>query len=123
MVQIRRGVFETNSSSVHSLTMCSGEQYEKWESGEVLYWKGRDKFGTKEDIIEELKTMRYSWSKELCYPDVNWENENDVNDVFSDEEIQTCEDFFDNEWFETFEESYITPNGEKVVAFGYYGHD
>ena len=26
--QIRRGVFETNRSSVHSLTMCSGEEYE-----------------------------------------------------------------------------------------------
>lgn len=27
--QIRRGVFETNSSSVHSLTMCSSDEYEK----------------------------------------------------------------------------------------------
>jgi hypothetical protein len=33
---IRRGVFETNSSSTHSITMCSIEEYEKWESGEVL---------------------------------------------------------------------------------------
>lgn len=121
--QIRQGVFETNSSSVHSLTMCSSEEYEKWKNGEVLYWKDRDKFGTKEDIIEELKTLRYSWSKELCYPDTNWENEDDVSDVFSDEGIGTCEEFFDNEWFETFEQSYTTPNGEKIVAFGYYGHD
>lgn len=29
--QIRRGVFETNSSSCHSLTMCSEKEYEKWE--------------------------------------------------------------------------------------------
>lgn len=27
--QIRRGVFETNSSSVHSLTMCSDDEYKK----------------------------------------------------------------------------------------------
>ncbi|WP_313584682.1 hypothetical protein [Lacrimispora sp.] len=27
--QIRRGVFETNSSSTHSLTMCSEEEFEK----------------------------------------------------------------------------------------------
>ena len=45
--QIRRGVFETNSSSVHSLTMCTGEEYKKWESGEFLYWKIKDKFGTR----------------------------------------------------------------------------
>lgn len=120
--QIRHGVFETNSSSVHSLTMCSSEEYEKWENGEVLYWKDKDKFGTREDIIEELKTLRYSWSKELYYPDTNWEDEDDVNDVFSDEGIETCEEFFDNE-FETFEQSYITPNGEKIVAFGYYGYN
>ena len=29
--QIRRGVFETNSSSTHSITMCSNKEYEKWE--------------------------------------------------------------------------------------------
>lgn len=26
--QIRRGVYETNSSSTHSLTMCSKEEFE-----------------------------------------------------------------------------------------------
>lgn len=121
--QIRRGVFETNSSSVHSLTMCSSEEYKKWESGKVLYWGDKDKFGTREDIIEELKNARYSWNNELRYPDINWDDKNDVSDVFSDEDIKTCEEFFDNEWYETFEQRYTTLNGDEVVAFGYYGHD
>lgn len=122
--QIRRGVFETNSSSVHSLTMCSGEEYDKWANGEVLYWRDRDKFGTREEIIEELKNARYSWGKkELCYPNVNWDDEDDVHDVFSDEGIKTYDRFFDDDYMETFEDSYVTPNGEKVVAFGYYGYD
>lgn len=121
--QIRRGVFETNSSSVHSLTMCTAEEYRKWENGEVLYWEDKDKFGTREDIIEELKTLRYSWSKELYYPDTNWEDKDDVNDVFSDERIMTYEEYFDNDDFETFEDRYGTPSGDVVVAFGYYGHD
>ena len=120
--QIRRGVFETNSSSVHSITMCSDEQYRKWKSGEILYWKAEDKFGTREEIIEKLKTLTW-YNDGLCYDDVNWDNEDEVNNVFSDEEIKTCEEYFENEWFETFEESYTTSNGEKVVAFGYYGHD
>lgn len=122
-IQIRRGVFETNSSSVHSLTMCSGTEYEKWADGKLLFWGDKDKFGTREDIIEEMKDMRYSWSGELCYPNVNWNDEEEVSDIFSDENIQTCEEFFDNEWYETFEERYTTPNGDEVVAFGYYGHD
>ena len=122
MKQIRRGVFETNSSSVHSLTMCSGEEYEKWENGEILYWRDKDKFGTREEIIAELKTMKY-YGGELYYSDVNWNDEDEVNDVFSDEGIQTCEEFFDDEYHETFQDSYVTPNGEEVVAFGYYGFD
>ena len=35
--QIRCGVFETNSSSTHSLTMCSEEEFEAWKRGEVLF--------------------------------------------------------------------------------------
>ena len=50
-------------------------------------------------------------------------NEDEVNDIFSDERVQTCEEYFNNEYFETYEDTYTTPNGEKVVAFGYYGHD
>lgn len=114
--QIRRGVFETNSSSVHSLTMCSREEYNKWKSGEILFWKWNEKFGTREEIIKELKTK--SW-----YSNVDWDNENEVHNVFSDEDIQTCEQFFENYDFETFKQSYTTSNGDEVIAFGYYGHD
>ena len=39
--QIRRGVYETNSSSTHSLTMCSKEEFEQWKNGELLF----DKWG------------------------------------------------------------------------------
>ena len=120
--QIRRGVFETNSSSTHSLTMCSGEEYNKWERGEVLYWREKDKFGTKEEIIEELKTMKFH-NGELYYPDVNWDDEDEVNDVFSDEGIKSYDDFFDYNEYETYVDSYVTPNGEKVIAFGYYGYN
>lgn len=120
--QIRRGVFETNSSSVHSLTMCSKDEYTRWENGEVLFWKDKDEFATKEDIIEELKkSTRYDGS--LYFPNTDWESEDEIKDIFSDEGIQTCEEFFDDEWYETFEQNYTTPNGDKVVAFGYYGHD
>lgn len=120
--QIRRGVFETNSSSTHSLTMCSGEEYKKWENEEILYWGDADKFGTREEIIEELKNKK-SWRGGFYYDNVDWENEDDVHDVFSDENIKTCKEFFDNEWFETFADSYTTSSGEEVVAFGYYGYD
>lgn len=120
--QIRHGVFETNSSSVHSLTMCTDEEFTKWENGEVLFWKYRDKFGTRDEIIKELKSDT-TYDGRLSYPDINWDDPNRVRDIFKDECIQTFEEFFDDEWFETFSTTYTTPGGEEIVAFGYYGHD
>lgn len=120
--QIRRGVFETNSSSTHSIAMCSGEEYDKWCSGNLLFWVGKKKFGTKEDIIEELKELT-RWDNSLMYPDVNWDDDSVVADIFDSEEIQTSDEFFDDEYLETFEETYHTSNGEEVVAFGKFGYD
>lgn len=120
--QIRRGVYETNSSSSHSITMCSGEEYDKWCSGNLLFWVGKKKFGTKEDIIEELKELT-RWDNSLMYPDVNWDDDSVVADIFDSEEIQTSDEFFDDEYLETFEETYHTSNGEEVVAFGKFGYD
>lgn len=114
--QIRRGVFETNSSSVHSLTMCTEEEYQKWKNGEVLYFKWEELFATREEIIEKLKNK--TW-----YSNVNWDDEDAVEEIFSDEGIKTFEEFFEDEWFETFRDKYTTPSGDVVVAFGYYGHD
>lgn len=34
---IRRGLFETNSSSVHSIVMCNSDEYNKWRNGDVYY--------------------------------------------------------------------------------------
>ena len=60
--QIRIGVFETNSSSTHSLTMCSGDDYKKWEKGEILLnenWNIKKQFVTKEEAIQHLKEKGY----------------------------------------------------------------
>ncbi len=61
MKQTRYGVFETNSSSTHSITMCMKDDYDKWANGEVYlneggwcsYSKYKDKqFVTKEEAID-----------------------------------------------------------------------
>ena len=47
---IRNGVFETNSSSTHSITMCMKSDYEKWKDGELYYFEGsKTGFVTKEE--------------------------------------------------------------------------
>ena len=54
--QIRVGVFETNSSSTHSLTMCSEEEFEKWVAGEIFFDKYADKF------VESKDPDKSSWA-------------------------------------------------------------
>ena len=105
-LQIRRGVFETNSSSVHSLTMCSGEEYRRWKRGELYYDRESESFHTPEEVKKLLKV----------------ESLEGVD--LEDNGIYTEETFFD--WyygFEYFCEEYTTKSGEEVVCFGYYGYD
>lgn len=95
--QIRRGVFETNSSSVHSLTMCTQSDYDRWKDGELIYdyWDG--KLISNDELDDDYDEGRY----------YTYDRFNDYGE-------------FD---YETFEDIFTTKNGDAVVAFGYYGHD
>lgn len=97
---IRRGVFETNSSSVHSIVMCSESDYDRWQKGELVYDKWGDELV---EITDDVKKSREENEKiYLTYEEFNdW-------------------DYLD---YETFEETYVPKFGEKIIAFGYYGHD
>ena len=87
-----------------------------------MFWSEKDKFGTKEDIIEELQNLT-RWDDSLKYPNVDWNDGSEVAEIFSEEGIQSSEEYFDDEYLETFEETYKTSNGEEIVAFGKYGYE
>ena len=127
MRQIRRGVFETNSSSVHSITMCTADEYRDFANGDKWYieydfglpdeWRGKTWI-----TPQEARDLMIKKAKEKGWD----ENPADMTD---EEFLKEYGDWFTsidtlgNGWFETFEAEYTTPSGEKVVAFGYYGHD
>lgn len=119
--QIRRGVFETNSSSVHSITMCSDDEYKSWMKGDAYI--ADSSIYTREEIIQELKVEKHWKTKELRYPNVNWDDEDEVNELIYDNDYKTYSQYFDDMEFETFDDSYTTKGGEKIHAFGYYGRD
>ena len=98
--QVRRGVFETNSSSVHSITMCTKSDYEKWENGELVFNKWSEELVP---ITDEIKKSMDA--KERIY--------------------LTYEQFGDWEYleYETFKDRMVTPGGEEVIVFGYHGYD
>ncbi|HHU55752.1 MAG TPA: hypothetical protein GXZ48_03565 [Acholeplasmataceae bacterium] len=118
MKQIRIGVFETNSSSTHSITMCSKEDYDNWKKGKVL--KCGDDFITREEAIEELKKDEY-FNK--YNPNFDFTDEESIDEALKDYEYCTYEQYFKSDYLESFTDTYTTKNGETVIAFGKYGYD
>jgi hypothetical protein len=115
---IRIGVFETNSSSTHSITMCSKDEYTKWSNGELFldnsYKNKGSKFISKEDAINIIKGG---------YKEIDINDEDNLKELLRDEEIyQSPEEYLGYD-LETFHEEYTTVNGEVVVAIGKYGYD
>lgn len=134
--QIRRGVFETNSSSTHSLTMCGEEEFEQWKKGEVLFdpW-GSEKFVKPSNLSDDDKKyaaqdyenqkneFSKDWSelsesaKEKYY--LKYAQENNI----IDEDAKTYEEYLEDCHLETFVNRYTSKSGDRIVAFGRYGYD
>jgi hypothetical protein len=91
--KIRRGIFETNSSSTHSLTIVSAEDFEKWKNGELLFDKWSEVFVQKTDSNQDY------------------------------EDLETYEQYMNEDYLETYRSTYTTKSGDKVIAFGKYGYD
>lgn len=128
MKTIRQGCFETNSSSTHSITLCMESEFEKWKNGE-LYWNRWDeKLVPKEEVEKEFAKVREEFISENPGFDENDEEWQEELEKYINEDGKTYysyEDFNDYDYmeYETYEDSLQTPNGETVVAFGYYGND
>lgn len=109
--QIRFGTFETNSSSTHSITITSKDQFDKWIRGECYFRYNDDKFVS----IEEGNKLRNEHA------------------IINGHEV-TFDDYYEipityDEWFreltgsnETYETTQKIGDIE-VTAFGYYGYD
>ena len=119
MKTIRIGTFETNSSSTHSITMCMESDFLKWKNGEMYWNRWNDELVPKETVEEEFLKENTGVSKEEL--DFKDKREEDIND--DDKTYYTYEEFNDYDYieYETYVDKYNTPNGDTVVAFGYYG--
>lgn len=105
--QIRIGVFETNSSSTHSLVICSKEQYEKWEKGELVYIR---------DFYPIPKDER---------PKSNFVLVEDI-ELFKDKGVDHYDILSFEEWGEDYEQDtyeYTSESGDELVVRAYYGYN
>lgn len=53
MISIRESTFESNSSSCHSLTICSKDQFNRWQKDEILFAVSMEDFVEKDEIYEK----------------------------------------------------------------------
>lgn len=143
--QIRIGVFETNSSSTHSITIVDESEYTAWINGEVLYNQDTEKFLPVDEAIEEnIRIIKESNSDcdERAFNQFAelYRKTKSLEDALAGTEEELT---FDEEWldwyelyvnieqysehvcecYETYTEEYTSKSGDKIIAFGYYGHD
>lgn len=114
MIKIRRGVFETNSSSVHSLIICPKEEFEKLSLGKLYIDTEADELVPREKVIEDV-------SKHFGRKKLEAMDEDDFLSVIRGSGFETLDSWGDNMYY--FEKEYTTEHGDKVVAFGRYGFD
>ena len=125
MRQIRHNVFETNSSSTHSLTICSKSEYERW--GKDLWFNmDDDEFipaGWTGDDIENVKQYYEEQNGKGTWEGLTQE-EQDVE--LTEYYWSICKDkseWLDKRELETFYKEYTSPSGDEIVVFGRYGYE
>lgn len=113
-IQVRRGVFETNSSNTHSLTICTADEYEKFRNNELYYDFGS--LLTKEQVKEKYNRYKKAkWYRGETFDE--WFENRIENGSYS------TYDTFGSKYLEQFKEDFTTPSGDKMVAFGEFGYD
>lgn len=142
MLQVRQGVFETNSSSTHSLNICTQEEFDAWtaKDSDICFigdargdfapskFNGA-KFVTKQEVLDRAIEVNKENEDEEDYqpydiehffekPEDEWYYESDA----VNENIYLAEDY-ESDTLEYYERKFTTPSGDKMVAFGMYGQD
>ena len=71
-VQVRRGTFETNSSSTHSLVLCKTDDFKAWRNGNKYFCFDENKFysleegnARREKILKQYSALDYTSLKEI----------------------------------------------------------
>lgn len=145
MKQIRCNVFETNSSSTHTLAICTEDEYKKWQEGKMLFNKWNETFIknsiniTKQDKVEaEERYNTYKgkyykdWSElteaerdEYIYNYIAQQRRQEKSLSFEEDGL-TYQEFMqncNNDGLETETSHYTSPSGDKLVITCAYGYN
>ena len=136
---IRTSVFETNSSSVHSCSICTEDTYKKFNDGEV-WIKGEDDYLPVDEAVEyNLKQIKkdYKLSDDefvkfseiyrntKSFYDAFDAIEEDFNkwDIDTYDYFLDCDTYWEYNEYEDWSRRFTDSNGTPMIAWGYVGHD
>lgn len=116
MKQIRKGIFETNSSSTHTLTIMSKSEYDEWneklQSGD--YYVDYDyELHSKKELEKEFEEYKKKWNKESADFEDWRKNEYFTSEEFDDYIGESYEFFYHEKEVE----------GKQIVVMGYHGYN
>ena len=131
--QVRPNVFETNSSSTHSLNICTEEEFDNWKNDPNICFIGDAwgdfhpknfdgrKFVTQEEINQRAKEAnekdeRNDYPEDMFAPTDEW-----YGTAAQENDIKTYEMWREPEYLDIYSEHFTTPSGDRMVAFGEYG--
>lgn len=143
MIKVRAGTFETNSSSTHSIVICSKKQFDEWKAGKCFFNVNTEKFVVPDmsrvkeyerEAIEQYKNTKdndpYSVSWGMLSPEYQkryidahvkykLEQERDSYYCMSYDGYR----YYHKEGCEYTEKFFTTEHGDEVVSFGKGGYD
>ena len=142
MIQIRQNTFETNSSSTHSIVICSRKQFDDWKAGKCFFNKYSETFTTTDPYMVERFRKEAIEQYQLTHDNdpycVSWENLSDeLKEKYISSTVKykleqnssSCANMTyeryknSNSSLEYTEKFFTTENGDQVVAFGLGGYD
>lgn len=127
MIKIRYDVFETNSSSTHSLCVAQNEEIDKLKNDELLVnllWDRPSYLITYEDALNELIDAIHKYGHEDDATIIDSGDKEEIYHLMYEYDIaERFDSYLATEYLEPYEEEFTTKNGDRVLIFGRYGHD
>lgn len=144
MIQIRDNVFETNSSSTHSVTIAPKSEYDAWvEDKDIIFNADTGEFVSREAAIEAVREIDKDYQESSWYHPIEsymWydapdddsirmcKNIDNVPEEYVDKylayhQFYTYYEYEQYDELEKYSEQYETQSGDEIVVFGMYGMD
>lgn len=136
---IRKEVWETNSSTSHSVVIMTEDKYKQWEKENLYYYDGgrswydpfdklpedkkpkADGLYTQDEVIEFYKLQGYEYDPTSGDYDTDEENKDQYIKEMGD--FASYDAWANDEYLEFDTNEFITPGGEKIVVCCKYGYD